>query len=99
MFMKSAKVLLALLPMFAGVSAGGAVAGEGRYDGRWTIEVSASGLCPVSRQQLVAVIANNRLIHLSGVPAAGRVGNDGGFSATFSKMGESAHAGGCLGSS
>lgn len=75
-----------------------AAAAEGRFDGRWTIDVSATGaVCPVSRQHLVAVISGNRLVQLSGVSASGGVSANGGFNATFVKMGESAHAGGQLG--
>jgi hypothetical protein len=65
-----------------------------RFDGRWTIEATASGMCPVSRQSMIAVIRGGRLIQLSGLSASssGHVTSDGTFFAKFSTLGHAAQA-------
>jgi len=69
-----------------------------RFDGRWTIEATAGGACPVARQSMIAELRGGRLIQLTGLSASssGHVSSDGAFVAKFSTLGHAARAHGTL---
>ncbi len=73
--------------------------GASAYDGRWIIDATAGGLCPVRSKQLTADVRGGRLLRLGGLPsttASGGVSPSGDLSIRMRTLGTDVHVHGHL---